>query len=181
MKHAGIIPLIGGEILASEEAYGVKPEYLLTYSGFMNNEKHLIHRYKSQGYDIPYHILDQTELSSLSLPQIDIMSSVCPCAGLSNYHNAYGEENQNNQWLEKTTSSKDAYKKSQGTDQWQRQQPHKQDYKRESHQEWNTPTWETQWSERCDSTAKTADSWSKRSKHEAKETANDQQWKTKSV
>ena len=103
MKHAGIIPLIGGEILASEEAYGVRPEYLLTYSGFMNNEKHLIHRYKSQGYDIPYHILDQTELSSLNLPQIDVMSSVCPCAGLSNYHNAYGEENQNNQWLEKTT------------------------------------------------------------------------------
>lgn len=103
MKHAGIIPLIGGEILASDEAYGVKPEYLLTYSGFMNNEKHLINYYKTHGYDVPYHILDQTDFETMDLPEVDVMSSVCPCAGLSNYHHAYGEENQNNQWMEKTT------------------------------------------------------------------------------
>jgi site-specific DNA-cytosine methylase len=103
MKHAGIIPLIGGEILASEEAYGVKPEYILTYSGFMDNEKHLIHRYKTLGYDMPYHVLDETPVSSLNLPSVDVISSVCPCAGLSNYHNSYGEHNENNQWMEKTT------------------------------------------------------------------------------
>lgn len=103
MKHAGIIPLIGGEILASDEAYGVKPEYLLTYSGFMNNEKHLLNYYKQHGHNVPYHVLDQIEFSNLKLPEVDVISSVCPCAGLSNYHHAYGEDNQNNQWMEKTT------------------------------------------------------------------------------
>jgi site-specific DNA-cytosine methylase len=103
MKHAAIIPLIGGEILSSDEIYETKPEYILSYSGFMNNEKHLINYYKSKGYDVPYHILDKVDFSSLNLPSVDIVSSTCPCAGLSNYHHAYGEENQNNQWMEKTT------------------------------------------------------------------------------
>lgn len=102
MKHAGIIPLIGGEILASDAAYGVKPEYLLSYSGFGNNEKHLINHYKQQGYDIPYHVLD-AEGAPTTFESVDVMSSVCPCAGLSSYHNSAGEHNQNNQWMEKTT------------------------------------------------------------------------------
>lgn len=102
IRHAGIIPLIGGEILASDEAYGVKPEYLLTYSGFMNNEKHLINHYRKNGYEIPYHVLD-SENAPTTFESVDVVSSVCPCAGLSNYHNKYGEENENNQWLEKTT------------------------------------------------------------------------------
>lgn len=100
MKHAGIVPLIGGEILASEEAYGIKPEYLMTYSGFMGNEEHLLNYYKEKGYDIPYHILDEGQKPKGS---VDIVSSVCPCAGLSTYHNSHGEQNENNQWMEKSS------------------------------------------------------------------------------
>ena len=103
MKHAAIIPLIGGEVLASDEVYGNKPDYIMTYSGFMNNEKHLINRYKESGYDIPYHILD-SENAPTAFGEVDVVSSVCPCAGLSSYHNSYGEENQNNQWMEKSTT-----------------------------------------------------------------------------
>ena len=84
MKHAGIVPLIGGEILASADAYGTDPEYLMTYSGFMANETHLLNYYKEQGKDIPYHVLDET---SEKMENVDIVSSVCPCAGLSTYHN----------------------------------------------------------------------------------------------
>jgi len=101
MKHAGIVPLIGGEILASDEAYGKKPEYLMTYSGFMGNEEHLIKHYYEQGLSIPYHVLD--EEPNIKLEQVDVVSSVCPCAGLSTYHNSHGEENQNNQWMEKSS------------------------------------------------------------------------------
>ena len=101
MKHAGIVPLIGGEILASDDAYGKKPEYLMTYSGFMGNEEHLIKHYKEQGYDIPYHVLDENP--GVKLENVDVVSSVCPCAGLSTYHNSHGEQNENNQWMEKSS------------------------------------------------------------------------------
>jgi len=100
MKHAGIVPLIGGEILASADAYGTDPEYLMTYSGFMANETHLLNYYKEQGKDIPYHVLDET---SEKMENVDIVSSVCPCAGLSTYHNSHGEQNENNQWMEKSS------------------------------------------------------------------------------
>ena len=102
IKHAGIVPLIGGELLASDEAYGVKPEYIMSYGAFASNEQHLLNYYKKDGYDIPYHVLD-SETPPTTLESVDVVSSVCPCAGLSNYHSSYGEHNQNNQWMEKTT------------------------------------------------------------------------------
>jgi site-specific DNA-cytosine methylase len=102
IKHAGIVPLIGGELLASDAAYGVKPEYIMTYGAFADNERHLLNHYKKDGYDIPYHVLDSNNAPQ-KLEAVDIVSSVCPCAGLSNYHSSYGEHNQNNQWMEKTT------------------------------------------------------------------------------
>ena len=102
IRHAGIVPLIGGELLASDEAYGVKPEYIMSYGAFANNERHLLNHYKKDGYDVPYHVLD-SENAPQKIETVDIVSSVCPCAGLSNYHHSYGEHNQNNQWMEKTT------------------------------------------------------------------------------
>ena len=79
MKHATIIPLIGGETIASENVFGSRPEYILSYSAFKDNEKHLINYYDNE---IPYHILDEVD-HPFQLPPIDVMSSVCPCAGLS--------------------------------------------------------------------------------------------------
>lgn len=102
IKHAGIVPLIGGELLASDAAYGVKPEYIMSYGAFADNEKHILNHYKKDGYEIPYHVLDSDDAPS-SVGSVDVVSSVCPCAGLSSYHKSYGEHNPNNQWMEKTT------------------------------------------------------------------------------
>jgi site-specific DNA-cytosine methylase len=96
MKHASIIPLIGGETLASEAVFGVRPEYILSYDVFKDNESHLLNYYDNE---IPYHVLDKGGKAPYS---VDVVSSVCPCAGLSQYHSKPGEENQNNQWMEKT-------------------------------------------------------------------------------
>ena len=98
MKHATIIPLIGGETIASENVFGSRPEYILSYSAFKDNEKHLINYYDNE---IPYHILDEVD-HPFQLPPIDVMSSVCPCAGLSQYHSKPGEGNPNNEWMLKT-------------------------------------------------------------------------------
>lgn len=97
MKHAAIIPLIGGEVLASDEVWGKRPEYLLSYAPFQDNEKHLLNYY---GNEVPYYLLDEGQYAPYP---VDVMSSVCPCAGLSQYHNKPGEDNPNNQWMRKTT------------------------------------------------------------------------------
>lgn len=98
MKHATIIPLIGGEALASTDVFGSRPEYILSYDVFKDNEKHLLNYWDNE---VPYHVLDKGGAAPLN-EKIDVMSSVCPCAGLSQYHSKPGEENQNNQWMEKT-------------------------------------------------------------------------------
>jgi site-specific DNA-cytosine methylase len=102
IKHSTIVPLIGGMPLASESVFGRPPEYILSYKIFENNEKHLRNYYKQKGYEIPYYVIDSADFSP-KIDYVDVVSVCAPCAGLSNYHFNYGEHNQNNQWMEKTT------------------------------------------------------------------------------
>lgn len=101
MKHAAIIPLIGGEVLAADEVWLKRPEYLLTYSPFAENEKHLLNYYKNQGEHVPYLTVDKGETPPYP---VDVISTVCPCAGLSQYHSKAGADNPNNQWMERTAN-----------------------------------------------------------------------------
>lgn len=96
IKHASIIPLIGGETLGSERAFGSKPEYFMSYEAFWNNDRHIVNHYG----DVPYHVLDKNEKPSV---KVDVVGSVCPCAGLSMMSQGYGDDNQNNRWLLETT------------------------------------------------------------------------------
>jgi site-specific DNA-cytosine methylase len=98
MKHATIIPLIGGEALAATHVFGNKPEYILSYDVFKENEKHLLNYWDNS---VPYHVLDKGGSAPLN-ERVNVISSVCPCAGLSQYHSKPGEQNENNQWMEKT-------------------------------------------------------------------------------
>lgn len=99
MKHASIVPLIGGKALASDLVWNTEHEYILSYSPFMENESHLLNYYKTKGMNVPYLLLDRGDVAPYF---VDVISALCPCAGLSQYHSKAGEENQNNQWLEKT-------------------------------------------------------------------------------
>lgn len=96
IKHASIIPLIGGETLGSERAFGSKPEYFMSYEAFWSNDRHIVNHYG----DVPYHVLDKNEKPSV---KVDVVGSVCPCAGLSMMSQGYGDDNQNNRWLLETT------------------------------------------------------------------------------
>ena len=58
MKHASLIPLIGGEVIGTEQAFGSRPEYLMSYTPFYNHDKHLLNWYDN---DIPYHVLDKND------------------------------------------------------------------------------------------------------------------------
>ena len=101
MNHASIIPLIGGITLAQHDVTGIPPEFLMTYTGFQANESHLLHYYKQKhGIELPYHFIDKGDIPS---KRVDVVNTVCPCAGLSTLSTKFGEDNQNNQWMLKTT------------------------------------------------------------------------------
>ena len=92
ITHASIVPLIGGETIGSEQAFGVKPEYFLSYAPFAANDSHCINYYDG----IPYYILDKGERPT---KKVDVVSSVCPCAGLSQLSHGFGDHNENNKWM----------------------------------------------------------------------------------
>lgn len=96
ITHATLIPLIGGEALASTEVFGSKPDYIVSYDAFKDNEKHLLNYWNNE---VPYHVLDK---GGRHPHTVDVVSSVCPCAGLSLFSMKYGEDNPNNQWMIKT-------------------------------------------------------------------------------
>jgi site-specific DNA-cytosine methylase len=93
MNHAAIIPLIGGEALASAEVFGSRPDYILSYSAFKNNDSHLLNYWN---HEVPYYLLDEGQKHP---HKVDVVSSVCPCAGLSMMSHGYGDQNENNKWM----------------------------------------------------------------------------------
>lgn len=95
--HASIIPLIGGETLGTERAFGARPEYFMSFEAFWSNDRHIVNHYNNE---VPYHVLDKNERPN---KKVDVIASVCPCAGLSMMHHNYGDHNENNKWLLDTT------------------------------------------------------------------------------
>jgi site-specific DNA-cytosine methylase len=93
-KHASIVPLIGGETIAQENVFGTKPEYILSYSAFEANDRQLVEYYKNK---VPYHHLDGD--TPYSIPTVDVINTVCPCAGLSSLSPSASSTNANNDWM----------------------------------------------------------------------------------
>jgi site-specific DNA-cytosine methylase len=96
ITHASIIPLIGGETLGSEISFSRPPEYFMSFEAFWTNDRHIVNYYQNE---IPYYVLDKNEKPN---KKVDVIASVCPCAGLSQLSHGYGDENPNNEWMIKT-------------------------------------------------------------------------------
>ena len=96
MKYASIVPLIGGETIAMENIFGKRPEYILTFEGFQANEEHLLHRYNNE---VPY--LNLSEGHSYT-EKVDVINTVCPCAGLSSLSPSASSTNVMNDWMYKS-------------------------------------------------------------------------------
>ena len=92
-KYASIIPLIGGETIAMEKVFGKRPEYILSYSGFGANDSQLLNYYN---HEVPYHVIDE---SNGRTDYVDVVNSVCPCAGLSTLSPTASSDNHNNDWM----------------------------------------------------------------------------------
>jgi site-specific DNA-cytosine methylase len=98
ITHASIVPLIGGMTLGAEKTFGSRPEYLLSYTPFINNDSHIVAHYDNE---VPYYLLDRGEKPNKS---VDVINTVCPCAGLSQLSHGFGDHNQNNKWMVETTN-----------------------------------------------------------------------------
>lgn len=102
MKYITFIPLIGGMAIANEQATGKKPEFVLSYDAFEKNESNL----KNYWPDVKWYILnsetnDLQENEVLDYSDIDFVSSVCPCAGMSMMSSTRSADSETNNWLYK--------------------------------------------------------------------------------
>lgn len=101
ISYALIVPLIGGMGFGAEKATGKRPEYILSYPAFTGNDSLLTNYWK----DTPYHLIDpETNTVSESLPRVNFVSALCPCAGLSQLNNGKkrGADAPQNDWMYKT-------------------------------------------------------------------------------
>ena len=87
---APLIPLIGGQMLGAEKAFGKPPEAIYSYSGFEANDGHYVnYQQNTKGRDIPYVLLDS---ENPNIRQVDVVSGTPPCAALSQLNTGLSEE-----------------------------------------------------------------------------------------
>ena len=82
MKHATIVPLIGGLSYAAKQVTGVDPSFFLSYKAFGENELNA----KAYFKNTPHYLLDSEDRGGFDPKQhqdVDFVNAVCPCAGLS--------------------------------------------------------------------------------------------------
>lgn len=94
MKHAAIVPLIGGMALGAQKALGTPPEFLMSYTPFEKNDAHAVHH-----FGVPYRVIDRGERHPTS---VDLVTALCPCAGLSALSPSASSDNHNNRWMFET-------------------------------------------------------------------------------
>ena len=94
MKYASIVPLIGGETIAMQNVFGKKPEYILSYEDFNANDNHLVEYYKRE---VPYHLIGDGRVPDV--PSVDVINTVCPCAGLSSLNTSASSNAAANDWM----------------------------------------------------------------------------------
>ena len=96
MNYASIVPLIGGETIAMENVFGKRPEYILSYTDFKANDSQLLHYYN---HSMPYILLDE---GGTAPHRVDVVNTVCPCAGLSSLSPSSNSDSSVNDWMVKS-------------------------------------------------------------------------------
>jgi site-specific DNA-cytosine methylase len=82
MKHATIVPLIGGLSVAAKQVTGEDPSFFLSYKPFGENELNA----KAYFKNTPHYLLDSEDRGGFNVSSnqdVDFVNAVCPCAGLS--------------------------------------------------------------------------------------------------
>lgn len=98
-NYASIVPLIGGETIAMQNVFGKRPEYILSYEPFQANDSHLSEYYKNE---VPYHLIGDGGVPDV--PRVDVINTVCPCAGLSSLSTTSSSDAAVNDWMRTTAN-----------------------------------------------------------------------------
>lgn len=97
--YASVVPLIGGETLGIMETLnGQLPEYMLSYTPFKNNDSHFVSYLREKhNWKGDYVFIDEETYT----PKIavDVVNTVCPCAGLSSLSVSSSPDNELNEWM----------------------------------------------------------------------------------
>lgn len=98
--YGTIVPLIGGENIGVMNAMGGQlPEWVLSYKPFTANDEHFVNYIRSKGYSGEYTYLDEEGNENYVPKKVDVVNTVCPCAGLSSL-NAHSNVNAGaNDWM----------------------------------------------------------------------------------
>ena len=94
MKYASIVPLIGGATIAMQNVLQRKPEYIISYDDFKANDNHLVEYYKGT---VPYYLYGDN--GTPDLPSVEVINTVCPCAGLSSLSPTASSNAAANDWM----------------------------------------------------------------------------------
>lgn len=103
--YASIVPLIGGENFGIMQAMnGQLPEYVLSYTAFAKNDSHFIsHLREKMNWQGEYVFLDvEGNEGYRPTRQVDVINTVCPCAGLSSLSTTSSADSTVNEWMYKT-------------------------------------------------------------------------------
>lgn len=101
IKWAPLIPLIGGQMLGAEKAFGLPPSTIYSYDGFQSNDSHYVNyqnNIKKRGID--YVLMDDNPV----VESVDVISGTPPCAALSQLNTGTSPESkgagcQKNEWM----------------------------------------------------------------------------------
>jgi len=94
MKHAFVVPLIGGQAIAQAQVFKSLPIFLQSYSDFAVNDAHL----RAWWPDVPFDVLD-TDVIVRHAGILDVVGSTCPCAGLSSLSSVSSATSKVNDWM----------------------------------------------------------------------------------
>ena len=105
ITYATIVPLIGGENFGIMQATNNQlPEYVLSYTPFAKNDAHFIsHLREKEGWKGEYIFLDvEGNENYVPSKRVNVVNTVCPCAGLSSLSVSSSPDSAMNEWMYKT-------------------------------------------------------------------------------
>ena len=98
---APLIPLIGGQMLGAERAFGTAPSAIYSYDGFQANDGHYVnYQQNTLGRDVSYILLED----NIPRGKVDVISGTPPCAALSQLNTGMSAESKGatcakNDWM----------------------------------------------------------------------------------
>ena len=100
ITYGSIVPLIGGENFGIMKTMNEQmPEWVLSYTDFAKNDAHFINHLRKKGWSGNYVHLNEEGNEDHRAGYVDVVNTVCPCAGLSSLSVSSSADSSVNEWM----------------------------------------------------------------------------------